>query len=103
MDIRKIRLAFILASTLITASSVSMCGQVGWIGLLVPHLSRMLVGSNNRYVIPVSMSIGAAFMIAIDTMSRSISVIELPLSILTAIVGAPIFISLLRRNRKNLK
>ena len=103
MDIRKIRLAFILASTLITASSVSMCGQVGWIGLLVPHLSRMLVGSNNRYVIPISMSIGAAFMIAIDTMSRSISVIELPLSILTAIVGAPIFISLLRRNRKNLK
>lgn len=103
MDIRKIRLAFILASTLITASSVSMCGQVGWIGLLVPHLSRMLVGSNNRYVIPISMSIGAAFMIAIDTMSRSISVIELPLSILTAIVGAPIFISLLRRNRKNLR
>lgn len=103
IDLKKTRLIFILAATLITASSVSMCGQVGWIGLLVPHCARMLTGSNNRYVIPVSISLGASFMIFIDTLSRSISVIELPLSILTAIIGAPVFISLLKKNRGNLR
>lgn len=103
IDLKKTRLIFILASTVITAASVSMCGQVGWIGLLVPHCARLLVGSNNRYVIPVSISLGASFMIIIDTLSRTISVIELPLSILTAMVGAPVFISLLKKNRSSFK
>ncbi|MFR3729609.1 FecCD family ABC transporter permease [Lacrimispora sp.] len=102
MDLKRTRLVFVLAATVITASCVSMCGQVGWIGLLIPHCSRMLVGSNNRYVVPAGISIGASFMIIIDTFSRSISVIELPLSILTAILGAPVFISLLKRNRGGL-
>lgn len=93
----------IVASTLVTASAVSMCGQVGWIGLLIPHASRMLVGSNNRYVVPLSLSLGASFMILIDTLSRSISIIELPLSILTAIIGAPAFISLFNKTRSNLQ
>lgn len=103
INIKKTRMLFILASTIITASCVSMCGQVGWIGLLIPHCARMLVGSNNRYVIPISISLGACFMILIDTLSRTISVIELPLSILTAIIGAPVFISLLSKNRSNLR
>lgn len=103
INIKKTRMFFILASTLITASAVSMCGQVGWIGLLIPHCARMLVGSNNRYVVPVSLSLGASFMILIDTLSRTISIIELPLSILTAIVGAPVFISLLNKTRSNLR
>lgn len=103
IDIKKTRMLFILASTVITASCVSMCGQVGWIGLLIPHCARMLVGSNNRYVIPISISLGACFMILIDTLSRTISVIELTLSILTAIIGAPVFISLLSKNRSNLR
>ena len=94
INLPRTRLIFILASTVITASAVSMCGQVGWIGLLIPHCARMLVGSNNRYVIPVSLSLGASFMILIDTLSRTISIIELPLSILTAIIGAPVFITL---------
>ena len=101
IDLKKTRMIFILASTIITASAVSMCGQVGWIGLLIPHCARMLVGSNNRYVVPVSISLGASFMILIDTLSRTLSVIELPLSVLTAIIGAPVFISLL--NRSNLR
>lgn len=63
----------------------------------------MLVGSNNRYVIPIGLSLGAGFMILIDTLSRTISVIELPISILTAIVGAPLFISLLNKNRSTLQ
>ena len=65
--------------------------------------ARMLVGSNNRYVVPVSLSLGASFMILIDTLSRTISIIELPLSILTAIIGAPVFISLLNKTRSNLR
>ncbi len=103
INIKQTRMLFIVASTLITASAVSMCGQVGWIGLLIPHCARMLVGSNNRYVIPVSLSLGACFMILIDTLSRTISIIELPLSILTAIIGAPVFISLLNKTRSNLR
>ena len=103
ISIKQTRMLFILASTLITASAVSMCGQVGWIGLLIPHCARMLVGSNNRYVVPVSLSLGASFMILIDTLSRTISIIELPLSILTAIIGAPVFISLLNKTRSNLR
>ena len=99
IDLKKTRMIFILASTLITASAVSMCGQIGWIGLLIPHCARMLVGSNNRYVVPLSISLGASFMILIDTLSRSLTVIELPLSVLTAIIGAPIFILLLNRNK----
>ena len=88
IDLKKKRMIFILASTLITASAVSMCGQIGWIGLLIPHCARMLVGSNNRYVVPLSISLGASFMILIDTLSRSLTVIELPLSILTAIIAS---------------
>ena len=103
IDLKTTRLIFILAATVITASSVSMCGQVGWIGLLIPHCARMLVGSNNRYVVPISLSLGASFMILIDTLSRTISIIELPLSILTAIIGAPVFISLLNRSRSVLR
>ena len=99
IDLKKTRMIFILASTLITASAVSMCGQIGWIGLLIPHCARMLVGSNNRYVVPLSISLGASFMILIDTLSRSLTVIELPLSILTAIFGAPVFILLLNRSK----
>ena len=103
INLPRTRMIFILASTVITASAVSMCGQVGWIGLLIPHCARMLVGSNNRYVIPVSLSLGASFMILIDTLSRTISIIELPLSILTAIIGAPVFITLLNKNRSNFR
>ena len=80
--------------THLTASAVSMCGQVGWIGLLIPHISRMLVGTNHKRVIPVSISLGASYMIIIDTFARSMVATEIPLSILTAIVGAP-FLSLI--------
>lgn len=103
IDLPKTRLMFILASTFITASTVAMSGQVGWIALLIPHCARMMVGSDNRVVIPISISLGATFMVLIDTLSRTIGKIELPVSILTAIIGAPLFISLLRRTRGALK
>lgn len=98
INIKKTRLIFILAATLITASSVSICGQIGWIGLIIPHLVRLMVGSNNLYTLPLGISFGAGFMILIEALSRTVSVIELPISILTAIIGAPIFIILMRRS-----
>ena len=97
VNVSLMRAILIVASTVITASVISMCGQVGWVGLLVPHCARMLCGQNNRAVIPVSLLLGSALMIVIDTPARSLSASEIPISILTAIIGAPFFIVLLRR------
>ncbi len=97
VNVKILRAAFILASSMITASCVSMCGQVGWVGLLVPHISRMMRGNNNCKVIPVSISLGAFFMIVMDTFARSATASEIPISILTAIIGAPVFIALLKK------
>lgn len=87
-----------IAATWMTASCVSMCGQVGWVGLLVPHICRMRFGSNHVALVPASVSLGAAFMILVDTAARSISPKEIPVSILTAMLGAPFFIYLLRKS-----
>lgn len=77
--------------------AISMCGQVGWIGLIIPHMARMMVGANNTHTLPFSISLGASLMVLIEALSRTVSVIELPISVLTAIIGAPIFISLIRK------
>lgn len=97
MNIKFMRILFIVASSMITASSVSMCGSVGWVGLLIPHISRMIGGNNNNAVVPISISLGAVFMILMDTLARSATAAEIPISILTAIVGAPVFVMLLRK------
>ncbi len=101
VSVKALRLVIVTAATMITASAISMCGQVGWIGLLVPHISRMLFGSNNRYVVPASMSLGAVFLLVIDTAARSATAAEIPVSILTATVGAPFFIFLLKKTGGN--
>jgi ABC-type Fe3+-siderophore transport system, permease component len=97
INVKRLRLVIVVASTMITASAISMCGQVGWVGLLVPHIARMVFGSNNRYVIPASISLGSVFLLIIDTISRSATAAEIPVSILTATIGAPFFIYLLKR------
>ena len=97
VNIRLLRTIAIACSTMITASVISMCGQVGWVGLLVPHICRMWLGNDHRRTLPASVFIGAAFMIAVDTAARSMSAAEFPVSILTAIIGAPFFIFLMRR------
>ena len=99
MNVGLVRAVFIIAASLITASCVSMCGQVGWIGLLVPHISRMIGGSSGKSVIPLSISLGAVFMMIMDTLARTMTAAEIPISILTALIGAPMFIALLRRRR----
>ena len=88
-----------LCATMITASAVAMCGQVAWIGLLVPHICRMLFGSDNSRLLPASLCIGAAFLLVVDTLARCITAGEIPVSILTACIGAPFFIQLLRQTR----
>ena len=97
MNIRYMRMTVIICSAMITSSVVSMCGQIGWVGLLIPHICRMLFGSDTSKVIPASISIGATFLLLVDTLSRSVAVTEIPVSILTAVIGAPLFLSLLRR------
>ena len=98
VNLRRLRLAVIAGAALITGSVVSMCGLIGWVGLLVPHGSRMLFGADNRRVVPASLVLGALFMLAIDTAARSAAASEIPASILTSIIGAPFFIFLLRRS-----
>ena len=98
VNIPMLRGITIVCATAITASCVSMCGQVGWVGLLIPHMCRMKFGSNHLALIPASISLGAAFMVIVDTMARSVSAAEIPVSILTAIIGAPFFIILMRRS-----
>ena len=97
IDVKRLRLLVMAAATLVTAACVSLCGQVGWVGLLIPHAARMLYGSDNRKVLPVSIGLGSAFLVAIDTASRAAAAAEIPVSILTAIIGAPFFILLLRK------
>ncbi len=97
MNVKQIRFVIMIASTFITALSVSLCGIIGWIGILVPHITRMIFGNNNRYVVPMSFLLGASILIMMDILARNITTGELPLSILTALVGGPIFIILLRK------
>lgn len=97
VNIRMMRVIVALAATLITASCVSMCGQVGWVGLLIPHICRMLFGSNNKSIIPASISLGAVFLLIMDTVARSATAAEIPISILTSVIGAPFFIILLKK------
>jgi iron complex transport system permease protein len=89
----------IACTTVITAAAVSVCGIVGWVGLVIPHVGRMLVGPDHRDLLPATLSIGATYLLFIDDIARSISSTEIPLGILTAVVGAPFFAYLLRRTR----
>ncbi len=98
VNIPALRGITVACATMITASCVSMCGQVGWVGLLIPHMCRMKFGSNHLSLLPASISLGAAFMIVVDTAARSATAQEIPISILTAIIGAPFFIMLMRRS-----
>ena len=89
----------IVCTTLITAASVSVCGIVGWVGLVVPHLGRMLVGPDHRALLPATLSNGATYLLFIDGVARTAVATEIPLGILTAMIGAPFFAYLLRRTR----
>ncbi len=93
----RIRLLIIAACTLLTSAAVSISGIIGWIGLIIPHMARMIVGPDNRILIPASLSLGASFLLLVDNISRAVISIEIPIGILTSIIGVPIFLYLLKR------
>lgn len=95
----QIRAIIIVCATVISACSVSIAGIIGWIGLVIPHIGRLLVGPDNKLLLPVATLVGASYLVAVDTVARTAMESEIPIGILTAVVGAPIFAYLLRKNR----
>ena len=87
----------IISSTLMTAGSVAISGMIGWVGLVIPHFSRLIFGDDYSYTLPTSALLGATFMLLVDDLARIISTAEIPLGILTSFVGAPVFLYLIIR------
>ena len=92
----------IICATLLTAASVCIAGTISWVGLIVPHFGRMTVGPSNRRLLPMCALLGGLFMLVVDTLTRTIGTTEMPVSILTGVLGAPIFCWLLFRQRREL-
>ena len=95
VDVVRLRLAVIAAATLVTASAVALAGAIGWVGLVIPHAARLLVGAAFARVLPLSLVLGAGFMLAVDTVCRTAFANEVPPGVATAFVGTPVFIVLL--------
>ena len=95
VNVPMVRLTIVLCATLITATAVAISGIIGWIGLLIPHAARMLVGAGFGRVLTLSMLLGASFLLAVDTIARTMASIEIPPGILTALIGTPLFLWLL--------
>ena len=100
IDVTKIRFLVIVSATLITASVTALAGVVGWVGLVIPHIARMLVGPGFGRLLPTSVLIGAGYLLIVDTLARTMAQVEVPLGILTAVIGAPFFVWLLARGRR---
>ena len=102
VNARRVRLIVIMAATLVTAASVSVSGMIGWVGLVIPHFSRMVVGCDYRKLLPASMLMGAGFLLVVDDAARLATTSEIPIGILTAFVGAPFFLYLITRRKQGL-
>ncbi len=100
VEAARLRLLVIASATLMTSAAVSMAGVIGWIGLMVPHMARLLTGPRFDRMLPAAVLIGAGFMVLVDTAARSIALMEVPLGILTAVLGAPVFVWLLARGSR---
>jgi len=97
----RVRALVVAAATLVTAAVVSISGIVGWIGLIMPHVARLLVGPDFRRLLPVAVLLGAGFLLGVDTLARTAARIEIPLGVLTAFVGTPVFLWLLATARRS--
>lgn len=95
----RMRWVVLVSTALIVAGAVAVSGVISWVGLVIPHLARMWVGPDHRVLLPVSFLMGGAYLIVIDTLARTVTAGEIPLGVLTALIGAPAFFVLLRRNR----
>lgn len=100
VNTRVLRLVLVSAATLMTAATVSITGVIGWIGLVIPHIARMLVGPDFRVLLPASLMLGGGYLLVVDMLARTIALTEIPLGILTAVLGAPFFLWLLASGRK---
>ncbi|MFD2838522.1 FecCD family ABC transporter permease [Azotobacter vinelandii] len=100
LETGRLRLAIIVSATLVTAAAVAIAGIIGLVGLIVPHLARMLVGPDHRVLLPVSALLGAGFLLLVDGLARSLFEVEVPLGIVTSIIGAPFFLYLMNQGRK---
>lgn len=100
VDVKRVRVLLILAATLMTAAATSLCGIVGWVGLLIPHIVRMLVGPGFAAVLPMSALLGGGFLLGMDNLARMAGSVEVPLGILTSLIGAPFFALVLARTRR---
>ncbi|MEY4599903.1 MAG: hypothetical protein RLZZ445_2700 [Pseudomonadota bacterium] len=100
VSVGRIRLVVIVAATLMTSAAVAVSGVIGWIGLVIPHFARLMTGPDFSRLLPVSVLLGAGFLVAVDTLARSIASIEVPLGVLTAFVGTPLFLWQLAAARK---
>lgn len=100
VNVVRTRVAVIACATLLTSASVAVAGMVVWVGLIVPHLARFLIGADHRTLVPASMLLGGTFLMLVDDVCRSIYTTEIPLSILTAVLGAPLFVYLICRQRR---
>ncbi|MFH2059256.1 MAG: iron ABC transporter permease [Pseudomonadota bacterium] len=99
LNVNVFRIFIIACATLATAGAVCVSGVIGWVGLVVPHMSRMVIGNNNKDLIPVTFCMGACFLVIVDDISRIISSSEMPLGILTSLIGGPFFIYLLKKTK----
>lgn len=100
VNLGRIRIVIIICCTLLSAAAVCISGIIGWVGLIIPHISRLLVGPNHKRLLPVSLLLGATYLLLIDDIARAISSLEIPLGVLTAMIGAPFFLYLLSRRGK---
>jgi iron complex transport system permease protein len=96
----RLRLILVSAATLMTAAAVSVSGLIGWVGLVMPHIARSLVGPDFGRLLPASLMLGGGYMVGVDALARTIAGIEVPLGILTAVIGAPFFLWLLVSGRR---
>jgi iron complex transport system permease protein len=100
LDTSKLRIVIIICASLSTACIVSISGIIGWVGLIIPHLSRFIVGPNHKILLPVSFLIGGIFLLIVDDIARSVSSVEIPIGIITSIIGAPCFLYFLKKSSK---
>ena len=100
VNVRREKMLVIAATTLITSAATAVVGIIGWVGLIVPHLVRLMVGADNRRVIPLSAAAGASFLLIADDITRGISSLEIPIGIFTSIIGIPLFLFLLKKTKK---
>lgn len=100
IHVTELRITLILTATFISSLTVTLGGIIGWVGLVIPHIGRMLVGPDNRILLPVSTLLGALFLLVVDNASRLLFTVEIPIGILTALLGIPVFAVILRTSKK---